>query len=87
MVDGENPFVQLARITVKEGMINDYLAITKETDKAVEAIEDGMLFHNADRDPDDHNKFVCTEIYRKSEDFLFHAGTPPVQHMLQSTLG
>ena len=60
-------------------MINDYLAITKETDKAVEAIEDGMLFHNFDRDPDDHNKFVCTEIYRKSEDFLFHADNPAVQ--------
>ena len=82
MVDGENPFVLLARITVKEGMVNDYLAIAKEADKAVEATEDGMLFHNFDRDPDDHNMFVWKEVYRKSEDFLFHADNPPVQAYL-----
>jgi hypothetical protein len=29
MVDGENPFVSLARITIMEGMVNDYLAIAK----------------------------------------------------------
>ena len=79
MVDGENPFVLLARITIMEGMVNDYLAIAKEADKAVEATEEGMLFHNFDCDPDDPNKFVWTEVYRKSEDFLFHADNPPVQ--------
>ena len=79
MVDGENPFVLLARITIMEGMVNDYLAIAKEADKAVEATEEGMLFHNFDRDPDDPNTFVWTEVYRKSEDFLFHADNPPVQ--------
>ena len=79
MVDGENPFVLLARITLKEGMVKDYLAIAQEADKAVEATEEGMLLHNFDRDPDDHNKFVWTEVYRKSEDFLFHADNPQVQ--------
>ena len=79
MVDGENPFVLLTIIMVKEGMINDYLAIAKEADKAFETREDGMLFHNFDRDPDDSNKFVWTEIYRKSEDILSHADNPPVQ--------
>jgi hypothetical protein len=29
MIDGENPFIILARITVKEGLLNDYLAIAK----------------------------------------------------------
>ena len=57
VADGGTPFVLLARIKVKEG----------------------MLFHNFDADPDDQNKFVWTEIYRKSEDFLFHADNPPVQ--------
>ena len=57
VADGGTPFVLMARITVKEG----------------------MLFHNLDADPDDQNKFVWTEIYRKSEDFLFHADNPPVQ--------
>ena len=38
-----------------------------------------MLFNNFDADPDDPHKFVWTEVYRKSEDFLFHADNPPVQ--------
>ena len=33
MIDGENPFIILARITVKEGLVNDYLAIAEEADK------------------------------------------------------
>ena len=79
MTDGKNPFVLLARITVKEGMVNAYLEIAKAADKVVEKTEKGMLFHNFDRDPDDEHKFVWTEVYRKSEDFLFHANNPPVQ--------
>ena len=78
MIDGENPFIILARITVKEGLVNDYLAIAEEADKAVERTEEGMLFHNFDADPDDPNKFVWTEVYRRSEDFIFHADNPPV---------
>ena len=79
MADCGTPFVLLARITVKEGMVNEYLSIAAEADKAVEKTEEGMLFHNFDDDPDDPNKFVWTEVYRKSEDFLFHADNPPVQ--------
>ena len=79
MIDGESPFVILARITVKDGMVNDYLAIAEQADKAVERTEEGMLFHNFDADPDDPNKFVWTEVYRKSEDFIFHADNPPVE--------
>jgi|TARA_B110000967_G_scaffold197116_1_gene228475 autoinducer 2-degrading protein len=83
MVDGKNPFVILARVTVKDGMVNDYLAIAAEADKAVKETEEGMLFHNFDIDPNDPNKFVWTELYRKSEDFLFHADNPPVQEYVQ----
>ena len=79
MADCGTPFVLLARITVKEGMVNEYLSIAAEADKAVEETEEGMLFHNFDADPDDPHKFVWTEVYRKSEDFLFHADNPPVQ--------
>ena len=78
MSDSENPFVLLARITVKEGMVDAYLEIAEEVDKAVEQTEDGMLFHSFDRDPNDQHKFVWTEVYRKSDDFLFHADNPPV---------
>ena len=79
MADCGTPFVLLARITVKEGMVNEYLSIAAEADKAVEKTEEGMLLHNFDTDPDDPHKFVWTEVYRKSEDFLFHADNPPVQ--------
>ena len=74
----KNPFVLLARITVKEGMVDAYLEIAEEVDKAVENTEEGMLLHTFDRDPDDPHKFVWTEVYRKSDDFLFHADNPPV---------
>ena len=70
MSDNETPFVLLARITVKEGMVDAYLEIAEEVDKAVEKTEEGMLFHSFDRDPNDKNKFVWTEVYRKSDDFL-----------------
>ena len=78
MNDSENPFVLLARITVKEGMVDAYLEIAEEVDRAVENTEEGMLLHTFDRDPDDPHKFVWTEVYRKSDDFLFHADNPPV---------
>jgi hypothetical protein len=35
MIDGENPFIILAKITMIEGLVNDYLAIAEETNKAV----------------------------------------------------
>ncbi|RPH09113.1 MAG: antibiotic biosynthesis monooxygenase [Alphaproteobacteria bacterium TMED194] len=78
MRDSENPFVLLARITVKDGMVDAYLEIAEEVDRAVENTEEGMLLHTFDRDPDDPHKFVWTEVYRKSDDFLFHADNPPV---------
>ena len=78
MTDSENPFILLARITVKEGMIVAYLEIAEKVDKSVKNTEEGMLFHSFDRDPDDQHKFVWTEVYRKSDDFLFHADNPPV---------
>ena len=78
MSDNGNPFVLLARITVKEGMVDAYLEIAEEVDRAVEKTEEGMLLHTFDRDPDDPHKFVWTEVYRKSDDFLFHADNPPV---------
>ena len=83
MSDRENPFVLLARITVKEGMVDAYLEIAEEVDKAVEKTEEGMLFHSFDRDPDNQHKFVWTEVYRNSDDFLFHVDNPPVQEYVE----
>ncbi len=39
MTASENPFVLLARITVKEGMIDAYLEIAEKVDKSVEKTE------------------------------------------------
>jgi autoinducer 2-degrading protein len=78
MSDGTNPFVLLARITVKEGKLEEYLAIASEVDQAVESTEEGMLLHNLDLDPNDPHRLVWTEVYRRSEDFLIHADNPPV---------
>ncbi len=79
----QNPFVLLARITVKKGYVGDYLKIAAAADVAVEKSEPGMLFHSFDADPDDDHKFVWTEIYRSSNDFIAHADNPPVQEYVK----
>ena len=55
------------------------MAIANDADNAVKKSEPGMLLHTFDADPNDKHKFVWTEVYRKSADFLFHADNPPVQ--------
>ena len=82
MADCGTPFVLLARITVKEGMVNEYLSIAAEADKAVEKTEEGMLFHNFDADPDDALGFVWTEVYANSAALIFHLENPPLQKYL-----
>jgi len=78
MADGTNPFILLARITVKPGQLDAHLDLAATVDAAVEASEPGMLFHNLDQDSVDPHKLVWTEVYRRSDDFLFHADNPPV---------
>ena len=43
MTDSENPFILLARITVKEGMVEEYLEIAEAADKAVEKTEKNVV--------------------------------------------
>ncbi|MBB25639.1 MAG: antibiotic biosynthesis monooxygenase [Geminicoccus sp.] len=76
--DGTNPFILLARITVSPGKLNAYLDLAAGVDAEVEASEPGMLFHNFDQDSTDPHKLVWSEVYRQSDDFLFHADNPPV---------
>ena len=78
-IDGNNPFILIARIHVKEGMVEQYLDIAYEVDNAVELSEPGMLFHNFDADPDDPLAFTWTEVYSNSEAFIKHDANPPVQ--------
>ena len=79
----QNPFVLLARITVKNGCVEDYLRIAAAADVAVEKSEPGMLLHSFDADPDDDHKFVWTEIFRSSDDFIAHLENPPVQDYVE----
>ena len=43
MADSKSAFVLLARITIKEGLVDEYLEIAEAADKAVEKTEEGML--------------------------------------------
>ena len=76
---GKNPFLLIARIGVKENMIEEYLAIAEEVDNAVKESEPGMLFHNFDKDPDDPLGFVWSEVYTDSDALIAHINNPPVQ--------
>ena len=80
--DGDTPFVLIARIQVKDGMVEEYLKIADEVDNAVELSEPGMLFHNFDADPDDPLAFTWTEVYTNSEAFIKHDANPPVQEYI-----
>ena len=76
---GKNPFLLIARIGVKENMIEEYLAIAEEVDNAVQESEPGMLFHNFDKDPDYPLGFVWSEVYTNSDALIAHINNPPVQ--------
>jgi quinol monooxygenase YgiN len=65
--DGSNPFILIARVHVKEGMVEQYLNAAQTVDEAVEETEPGMLFHNFD-----------SEVYKNSAAFLAHTSNPPV---------
>jgi quinol monooxygenase YgiN len=75
---GDNPFVLIARVQVKEGMVDQYLKIADAVDNAVEETEPGMLLHNFDADPNDPLAFTWTEVYKNSEAFLLHTANEPV---------
>ena len=51
MSDGKNPFILIARIIVKNGMIEENLKIANLADRAVQASEPGLIFHNFDSNP------------------------------------
>jgi autoinducer 2-degrading protein len=81
--DSTTPFMLLARIHVKPGCVDAYLALAKATDAAVEASEAGMLHHTFDQDPEDPQAFVWSEVYANDAAFAAHVSNPPVQEYLQ----
>ena len=73
------PFVLIARIHVKPGNSDQYLAIAAKVDAEVENSEPGMLFHNFDADPSDPLSFTWTEVYKNDAALIAHINNPPVQ--------
>ena len=68
----DTPFILLAKITVKEDKVSEYLELADKTDKAVEAVEPGMLHHTFDQDPENPLVFVWSEAYKNDEAFIAH---------------
>ena len=81
--DHSTPFLLLARIHVKPGCVDQYLEIAQAADAAVKASEPGMIHHTFDRDPEDPQAFVWSEVYANDDAFRAHVSNPPVQHYLQ----
>ena len=59
----DTPFIVLAKITVKEEKVSEYLELADKTDKAVEAFEPGMLHHTFDQDPENPLIFYGCLLY------------------------
>jgi quinol monooxygenase YgiN len=77
------PFVLIARIHVKLGNVDQYLAIAAKVDAEVENSEPGMLFHNLDADPSDPLSFAWTEVYKNDDALIAHLNNPPVQRYVE----
>lgn len=77
------PFLLIARCTVKEGCLDQYLEAAKIADEGVRQTEPGMLHHTFDSDPSDPMKFVWSEVYKDDASFLFHLSNPPLQKFVE----
>ncbi len=80
--DASTPFILIARITVKEGKVSEYLELAARTDSAVQASEPGMIHHTFDQDPDSTQGFTWSEVYKDDSAFLAHLANPPVVEYL-----
>ena len=77
------PFILIARVEVKDGKVEEYLALANATDEAVKASEPGMLHHTFDLDPKNPRIFVWSEVYQDDAAFLNHLNNPPVSEYLE----
>ena len=69
---GPSAFVLIARLHALPGQAEQVVAMSAAVDKKVEAGEPGMLLHTFDRDPEDPQGFIWTEVYENSEALIFH---------------
>ena len=81
--DQSTTFMLLARIHVKPGCVDQYLELARITDAAVQSSEPGMLHHTFDKDTEDPQAFVWSEVYANDDAFAAHVANPPVQEYLR----
>ena len=83
-VEGEKPFVLIARLQAAPGKVAEVIALSAAADRAVKAGEPGMLLHTFDRNPDDALGFVWTELYENSAALEFHLQNPDLIEYLDA---
>ena len=79
----DTPFILLAKITVKEDKVSEYLELADKTDNAVEAVEPRILHHTFDQDPENPLIFVWPQAYKNDEAFIVYLANPAVGEYLK----
>ena len=68
----------LARIRIKAGCVDDYIAMSKATDDLVQQHESGTAHHVFVSDPQDPLSFTWAEAFVNDEAFLEHLNAPHI---------
>jgi|TARA_B100001059_G_C17527243_1_gene423760 quinol monooxygenase YgiN len=71
-------FIVLARIRIKAGCVDDYIAMSKATDDLVQQHESGTAHHVFVSDPQDPLSFTWAEAFVNDEAFLEHLNAPHI---------
>ena len=71
-------FIVLARIRIKPGCVDDYIAMSKATDDLVQKNEPGTAHHTFVADPEDPLSFTWSEAFINDDAFLVHLNAPHI---------
>ena len=71
-------FIVLAKIRIKQGCVDDYIAMSKSTDALVQLNEPGTAHHTFVSDPDDPLAFTWSEAFISDDAFLAHLKAPHI---------
>ena len=71
-------FIVLARIRIKAGCVDDYIAMSKATDDLVQQHESGTAHHVFVSDPQDPLSFTWAEAFVNDEAFLELLNAPHI---------
>lgn len=71
-------FIVLARIRIKAGCVDEYIAMSKATDDLVQQNESGTAHHVFVSDPNDPLSFTWAEAFVNDAAFLEHLNAPHI---------